>query len=352
MSLLNDMLKDLNNRAPSAVGHLTPHPLHDRQKIQINLIAWVAVLLLFLGLVSVMTLSMLHPKENLASQIIPVEAKKTTEPRDTLAASSEQPEKASSHKQSVLHSSIPGVVEHSALVASRPVQEMESDAWVDQTVSPDEYETESDELVQSVFAPVEKKMAKITPEEWHDEHLNQAFEAIEDGDYPQAIHLLKKILTQFPASIETRENLAALYIEQNELDRAYEVLDKGLEFDPDSFRLLTMKSRLLVEQGKHDEALALLEQFKPDIRKEPEYYGVLAAIFQTIGRSGEAGSLYQSLVKIEPSNGQYWLGYAMALENKKANQQAIEAYKRASQSDNTQSSVRAYAEQRLKTLQG
>ena len=201
-------------------------------------------------------------------------------------------------------------------------------------------------------ASINKKMANLTPEEWHDEQLNKALEAMQDGADERAITLLELILTQFPASIEARENLAAIYISYEELDKADQILDEGMKYEPHNLRLTTMKSRILVAQGKHEAALKLLEQFKPDINKAPDYYGLLAAIFEALGRMNEAGSLYQTLVKIEPSNGQYWLGFGMALENKQARQQAIDAYKRASQSDNIQPSVRYYAEDRLKILQG
>lgn len=197
-----------------------------------------------------------------------------------------------------------------------------------------------------------KQLSRQTPEEWHDEHLNHALEAMERGDDSQAIKLLELILTQFPASIEARENLAAIYLSFEEMARAYDVIDKGMKYDPHNLRLSIMKARLLVAQDQHQDALTLLKQFHPGIDKEPDYYGLLAAVFEGLGRTSEAGSLYQSLVKIEPENGRYWLGFAIALENKKANQQAIDAYKRASQSEASQSDVRAYAEDRLKILQG
>ncbi|MDA9271815.1 tetratricopeptide repeat protein [bacterium] len=331
MSLLNDMLKDLNNRAPSASAPLTLPPLNHRTKIQIGLMYCAAPILLLSGLIYFITRAPSHAVEKMPSPSLQINTQKTTQSLDPIPFFSD-----------VSKASTPNIDE------TKP-----DDALVQLNAqTPDLYETQPDDSLEQAFVPVEKKIATLTPEEWHDEHLNKAFEAIEEGDNPKAIRLLNTILTQFPASIETRENLAALYIDQNELSLAYDVLDKGLEFDPHNFRLLTMKSRLLVEEGQHREALALLEQFRPDIRKEPDYYGVMAAIFEALGRSGEAGSLYQSLVKIEPSNGQYWLGYGIALENKNANQQAIEAYKRASQSDNAQPVVRAYAETRLKTLQG
>ena len=210
---------------------------------------------------------------------------------------------------------------------------------------------EDDTLVPDVVS-INKKMTDLTPEEWHDEQLNKALEAMQDGADERAISLLELILTQFPASVEARENLAAIYLSYEEMGKANDILDGGLKFEPRNLRLTTMKSRVLVAQGRHQDALKLLQQFNPDINKAPDYYGLLAAIYEALGRMTEAGSLYQTLVKIDPSNGQYWLGFGMALENKQAHQQAIDAYKRASQSENIQPSVRFYAEDRLKILQG
>ena len=84
----------------------------------------------------------------------------------------------------------------------------------------------------------------------------------------------------------------------------------------------------------------------------PDFYATLAAAFQSEGRILEAGNLYRSLIQVDPQDGRYWLGYAIALEHNKKLNQAIEAYNRASQSPETDPTVLDYAEKRLKVLQG
>jgi MSHA biogenesis protein MshN len=187
---------------------------------------------------------------------------------------------------------------------------------------------------------------------WYDEKLNSALESIEEGNDPKAIEDLELILTRIPNSIDAREYLAGLYLSHADLPQAYDILDEGLRLEPHNLRLSTMKARLLIEQGQYREALSLLEQFNPKIDKAPEYYALLAAVFQHLGRIRDAGSVYQELIKHDPLEGQYWLGLAVSLEHKNSIQQAIEAYKRASHSDNVQAAVREYAESRLKALQG
>jgi len=196
------------------------------------------------------------------------------------------------------------------------------------------------------------EMSKPLKSAWYDEKLNNALEAIEDGNDPRAIDLLELILTRYAHSIDAREYLAGLYLAHSDMTQAYDVLDEGMRLEPHNLRLSIMKARLMVEQDQHSEALKLLEQFNPRIDKDPEYYALLAAIFETLGHSNEAGSVYQALIRQDPTEGQYWLGFAVSLEHKNATRQAIEAYKRASSCENIQPAVRSYAEQRLKVLQG
>ena len=215
------------------------------------------------------------------------------------------------------------------------------------------------EIVDAHDAGTEEKalvasppLKKITLNTSNDEQLNEALEAMQRGEDPHAIDLLNAFLIEHPSSIEAREHLATIYISHQQLFEANQVLDEGLMSVPYNLALTILKARILVEQGHESQALTLLEPFHPDIHQFPEYYALLASIFETLGRTSEAGSLYQSLIRISPSNGQYWLGLGMALEHKKATQQAIEAYTRASQSENVPPLVRAMAESRLNILQG
>lgn len=212
--------------------------------------------------------------------------------------------------------------------------------------------TKVPEELADELPPVNEKLVSYSREDWYEEHINSALEAIQEGNDQRAIDILSLVITEFPTSVEARENLAMLYISHNELSNAYEVLDDGLNREPRNVRLIAIKARLLAEQGSNSAALALLEQFNPDINTLPDYYALMAAVLESLGRSNEAGSLYQALTRVDPNNGQYWLGLGMALEHKHANLQAIEAYRRASESDGSRATIRAFAENRLRTLQG
>ena len=327
MSLLNDMLNDLNSRPTPRPAILQTSSLsrHGLKQLS-NAFCWFVIISMFLFFIYVL----IYGKQF------------TPSPTTSL-----DPEPASS----VVHNPVNTLPSTSdvliSVIAPAPIfEEEEISDYVDES-SVDTVLLESDNELT-----MDEEKIKLTPEEWHDEQLNAALEALEAGAEQHATDLLTLILTRFPASIEARENLAGIYLAQGALDEAFTVLNEGLGYEPHNLSLTTMKARVLVEQGKHREALTLLLQFNPDINKSPEYYALLAALFESLGRTNEAGSVYQTLIKLDPTNGQYWLGLGIALEHKHSLQQAMEAYKRASQSENIQPAVRSYAENRLNSLQG
>ena len=199
---------------------------------------------------------------------------------------------------------------------------------------------------------VSKVFSGMSPKEWYDDQFNKALDYIEAGNNHEAIYVLELILVKFPGSNDARESLAAIYFSEGEVNQAENIINEGLRIQPNALNLNIMKARILYDQNKAAEALNLLNKFHPEFKEETDFYGLRAALLQSLGCTNEAGSLYKALVEFQPGNGQYWLGYAIALEQKNAMQQAAAAYKRVSESFDVEPSVRSYAEERLKTLQG
>ncbi|KTD05586.1 tetratricopeptide repeat protein [Fluoribacter gormanii] len=211
--------------------------------------------------------------------------------------------------------------------------------WVDNQGEP------SAAVINKVYTPQ-------TIEEWHDAQLNKALEAIDKGFDQEAITLLREILIRVPNASDVRENLASLYLTYGDFAQAAEIVNEGLRYTPTDTALITIKARLFLDQGKAMEAINLLSKYRPSMMSYPDFYGTLAAALQSEGRILESGSIYRSLIQIDPNDGRYWLGYAIALEHNNKVNQAIEAYLRASQNPESEPTVRDYAENRLKVLQG
>jgi MSHA biogenesis protein MshN len=207
-------------------------------------------------------------------------------------------------------------------------------------------------LAEESTVKINKVYTPQTLDEWRNTELNKALKSIDDGFDVEAIAILQKIVEKIPTASDARENLAVLYLYNNDYASAAKIVNEGLKYAPANAALITIKARLSLDQGNADQAVKILSRYKPSIAAYPDYYGTFAAALQSQGRIAEAGSIYKALLQVEPNNGQYWLGYAIALEhNQKANE-AIQAYTQASQKTDSDPSVREYAEDRLKTLQG
>lgn len=201
-------------------------------------------------------------------------------------------------------------------------------------------------------AAVNKVYAKQSLQAWHDTQMSKAMQAIEEGDNERALVLLEAILVKLPQSVDARENLASLYLSQDDRAKASELINDGLNFVPHAIPLLTLKARLLLDAGQSEQALKLLLPYRPKIADEPDFYAMLATALEAEGRIREAGSVYKSLLALDPTNAQYWLGYAIALEYDHEINQAMDAYAHVGNSPDVDPAVRAYAEHRLKNMKG
>lgn len=335
MSLLNEMLKNINqNKARANVTPFFHLPARKRFSLKVFIYAfWVLIPLIILASIWVKPLKLNGsifsrlPKISISNGL----AKPLQIENSALNVKSAPPSSQIVALKLSLLSVLPQVPTFSPIL--------------------DEFSTVN-ALQETSSAEVKKVFANLTDLEQHDDVLNQAMDAIENDNGIQAAELLEALLLRFPKSQIARETLASLYLSEGDYMQASRVVDQGLVLHANSFVINTLKARILFEQNQAHEALQRITRFHPDIRENSDFYGLKAAIFESLKQWDEARSLYKTLVEIEPMNGQYWLGYAMALEQKHATQQAIIAYRRAGQSYDIDPAVRAYAENRLKILQG
>lgn len=364
MSLLNDLLNDLNENK----SRIKAQPLYippEKKTIRSHIFAWLPRVL---GLLSIILLiPLLHriiwPEEYAKSQSSSSVAQIKNDYSSTLTVFPVFEEKgATSSKEDSLKSSLPPPPEKytSALqsiqqaFAKEPIDKIDSSTThqlsfsLNKTAGADkahEQQKEESEQFTKVFN-------ELTDRQWCDMQYNKALEALEVGNEQESIELLEGIIQRTPHFIRSRETLSAIYLSRGEGLKAEGIIDGGLKYRPRSLPLNMIKARILLQDDKAQAALKLLRQFHPSSRSYPDFYGLLAAIFQQLGQIKESGSIYKELVEVEPSNGQYWLGYAIALEAQDQYRQAASAYQRASHSFDIDPEIRVYAESRLKKLQG
>lgn len=362
MSLLNDMLRDLKKIKPYATT-FTISPTdptawrHPSPWIQYL----VGTLLLFI-VASLMFFYFFLPKNSHLSPKpqMPIQEQQELQPPVTHVITN-SPDLTNNTSQHIVIPMALQTQDHAARPTPRGLTAGSSDfaRSVDPAVKPLDVESgrlvtlndNSSEIPESLGSFV-RENSVLSPIEIQEKQFALAEEAISQGNIELAQEQLGALLIQYPKSIPTRLRLAEIYMSTANYAAAADILDEGLVYQPQNMQMILYKAEIFSQQGLYPKALALMEQLTPDVNVHPEYYATLAAIYEAMGRTNEAGSLYQSLIKLDPHNGQYWLGYAIALENKQSLHQAISAYKQASQCENMNPAVRSYAENRLKILQG
>lgn len=336
MSLLNDLLNDLAKQEPSKqlIPFLQPAPRRSQNKAILRIFYVSLFLSPCIGFVFFILLGVESTNPEKLNNKEPAVVLETS----TL---SEKPVEQRTQPISYL-AALPPIKSANIELKTAPKIVTGQNGFPDWVETQDEPKAA---IINKVYAP-------LTLAQWHDAQMNKALQAMEDGRDEMAIDILQGILVKIPNSSNASENLASLYLVYGDLALATDVVNEGLEHSPSNIRLITIKARLMLEQGKSDEALKFLSDYHPAMATYPDFYSVMATALQAEGRIADAGSLFKSLIQIDTNNGQYWLGYAISLEHNHELNQAKDAYVRASQSPDTESEVRAYAENRLKTLQG
>jgi tetratricopeptide (TPR) repeat protein len=205
---------------------------------------------------------------------------------------------------------------------------------------------------QIVEIPILKRFSPPSLHERNVEKYHKAMEFANDSRWQQAISLLWQIIESDSEFIQAYQSLAAFQLQQGQIDSARNLLLKGLHLSPNNYDMRKMLAHIYGESGSLKKALAVLMRNAPPIGNDPEYYALLAAYLQKNDNSEKSAEVYRSLIKIEPANGTYWLGYAVALESINKLNEAQKAYQKVLNSFEMQPILQAYAAERLNVLKG
>lgn len=149
----------------------------------------------------------------------------------------------------------------------------------------------------------------------------------------KAIQELTELLRNTPNFSSARQTLVELLIQERSETKAQEILKQGLQLEPHYIPFLQLKAHILAKKGDLNHAIRLLEQEAPPINQFPEYYSLLAALYQQSGKANLASDLYQQLLHLDPDKSIWWIGLGIALDSIGDHSGAIEAYNHARRDD-------------------
>ena len=167
-----------------------------------------------------------------------------------------------------------------------------------------------------------------------------------------AIEKLENVLDIMPSFQDARTSLATLYIENNDLADATQLLKDGLNLEPDNLQLSLLLARTQMMGGNNQAALTTLNSISDAAGNNATFVDLLAAVQASLGNYSEAISLYQALLKQDPTNDRWLisLGDALAKNNQKSD--ALAAYQKANTIGELPADLQSYVSKRIHDLGG
>ena len=161
------------------------------------------------------------------------------------------------------------------------------------------------------------------------QNYQQAVTAFRAGQYSTAEAFLDEGLALDGTSHKTRLLLANLYISQQRSLDAEDLLAKALLNNPGHPDYAQLYAQLLVAQERYTEALQHMQSALPGAARDGRYQATLAGLYQRTGQPVNAARHYQLALQSSPEKGEWWMGLGISLEQAGNTINAYAAYQRA-----------------------
>jgi MSHA biogenesis protein MshN len=158
------------------------------------------------------------------------------------------------------------------------------------------------------------------------------------------------VLAHDPYNQGAREQLAGLLYGEGRLTEARQLLEEGIQLDPQQADFRLLLARLAISEGLQQQALGWLAGYQPDLASNLDYYATWAGLAQELGQNVEAANLYVKLLRQQPDQGRWWLGLGVAEDGQGHSQRALDAYRNAQLHGNLGEASTNWLEQRIAQL--
>ena len=176
---------------------------------------------------------------------------------------------------------------------------------------------------------IQKKLRPLDNSKRAEMAYQQGYEYISRGQQAAGEQQLKRALQLQAGHTRSREMLAVLYLQQQRLSEAGEVLTQGMKQAPNYLPFREIYARTLMAQNQLPSAIAMLTEHLPDMSRHPNYYALLAGLYQQNQQHEQAAAEYLKLVKMNPQQSRWWLGLGISLEKMSKSKEAVSAYQKA-----------------------
>ncbi len=192
------------------------------------------------------------------------------------------------------------------------------------------------------------EQVEMSPEKLAEKAISRANKAMEANDFQNAVRAYREALRYTPDNEEVRKKLAALYYGKGDVRKAFDLLQRGIELNPDGEALRIALTKFLVRENQSEAALSPLVHLPPAV--STEYLSLRAALAQKTKQNEIALESYQKLTEKESSNARWWLGLAIQQERGFLLNEAKTSYQNALTKVGVSSQSQAFIRDRLEVL--
>ena len=199
--------------------------------------------------------------------------------------------------------------------------------------------------------PQKHSIRQVTDVQRADQIYQHALALNAEGDLNQSLAQLKQAILLDENHLKARYTLAALLINADQPDAALQELISGLNMQPDYAPFAQLYGRLKMQSGELDDAIEVMQRARHNAQNDPAYYVQLAAIYQQQGAHPEAIAYFQQALRWQSTEGAWWMGMGVSLEQQHQYRKAVIAYRRAESARTLSDNVLTYVRSRIQVLE-
>lgn len=200
----------------------------------------------------------------------------------------------------------------------------------------------------SAAGQIDRQPVLATPREKAEAAYRSALRELQQGHAETATGLLRQAMKEEATHHPARQLLLRQLLETRQLEEAQAVLTAGLAQDGRQLGWALALARLQVDTGQPEAARQTLARSWPHAQNAPDYAGFYGLLLYRQGLPAEAAAAYRQATRLAPADGRWWYGLGLALQAEGKRDDAREAFRRALACGNLGAELQAQAEQALK----
>lgn len=195
---------------------------------------------------------------------------------------------------------------------------------------------------------IEKTPLQPSSQEKAEAEYRRGVSMVNQGQMKEGAESLRQCLRLDGSHAAARQLLLRLVLEQRGYDEARGLLEEGVRLQPGRYQWALTLARLLVDRNDPAAAWQALQGSMGAAAASADYQGLAGNVLQRLGRPRESADYYRAALRIAPNDGRWWLGLGLALEAEGNSPEARQAFQSARASGNLSPELTAFVDQRLR----